>query len=228
MKCWICGDEANSGEHLIKASDIRSVFGSGVTQKSPLYFHTSARRNHPVGGIKSDKLKYNARICGRCNNERTQAHDRAWERLSLYLRSRQPPIQRGTVVRLDKVFPGSVRKSMLGVHLFFLKQFGCLIAEHSIPLDIRPFAESICSGVPHPNVHLAFWSGLDYPGHKQVARTHVQTAQLDGRIAYAGWFYIVDRISVNVIYAEPTEHRKGLVYSWHPSSVGKRVHIVGT
>ena len=54
MKCWICGDDANSGEHMIKASDLKSLFGH-VTQMAPLYFHTDEKRNQPVAGIKSDK-----------------------------------------------------------------------------------------------------------------------------------------------------------------------------
>ena len=156
MKCWICGEDANSGEHLIKASDLKSLFGQ-VTNRSPLYFHSDAVRNQPIQGLKSDKLKFSSRICARCNNQRTQTHDHAWETLSNYIRSRQPPIQRGTVVRLDKAFPGSVRQSMLDVHLFFLKLFGCLIVEHSIPMDIAPFSEAILHGTAPLEVQ-ACWS----------------------------------------------------------------------
>jgi hypothetical protein len=39
MRCWICSDEADSAEHLIKASDLRALFGN-VSQKNPIYFHT--------------------------------------------------------------------------------------------------------------------------------------------------------------------------------------------
>lgn len=226
MKCWICGDEANSGEHLIKASDLKSLFNH-VTQNSPLYFHRDQKRNYPIGGIKSDKLKYQALICVRCNNERTQSHDRAWERLSYYLRKRQPPIRPGMLVRLDRAFPGKVSKSMLDVHLFFLKLFGCLITENKIPIDISEFSQCILRGVPHPKVWLALWTGLQHPNIKHVGCSSVETAKLDGCIAYASWFYVVDKVAVNIMYAEPSEHRKGLVHAWHPFSVGKRVRIVG-
>ena len=225
MKCWICGADANTGEHLIKASDLKSLFGH-ITQSKPIYLHTDARRNLPIRGLKSEKLKFAARICGTCNNQRTQPHDRAWEALSEYLRTRTPPIKGGTLIRLDKVFPGAVKRSMLEVHLFFIKQFGCLISENSIPLDITKFAESILQQTPHPKVHLRFVTGLQDPRHKLVSRSVVQTASLpDGRIAYATWFYVVDRIAVNVIYAEPMERRTALVQSWHPSSINKRVRI---
>lgn len=226
MKCWICGENADSGEHLIKASDLKSLFGR-VTQKTPLYFHTDLKRNQPVGGIKSDKLKYRALLCARCNNERTQPHDRAWEHLSNYLRERQPPIRPGMLVRLDRAFPGSVAKSMLDVHLFFLKLFGCLITENNIPIDIEPFARSIMQGVPHPKVWLSFGTGLHRPGITHAGCSQVYAAVLEGHIACASWFYVVGKVAVNVMYAERGEHRKGLGHAWHPSSVGKCVRIAG-
>lgn len=227
MECWICGSDADTGEHLIKASDLKSLFGH-ITQKRPIYFHTAAKRNLPIRGIRSDKLKFAAPICSFCNNGRTQPHDRAWELLSEYLRNRIPPIENGTLIRLERAFPGAVKRSMLAVHLFFIKQFGCLIAEHSIPLDITKFAEAIIKQTPHPKVHLRFVTGLQDPRHKLVSRSDIHTAVLpDGTIAYATWFYIVDRIAVNVIYAEPMERRTALVHSWHPSTINKRIRIVG-
>lgn len=227
MKCWICGADADSREHLVKASDIKSVFGSEVTHKSPLYLHNGRARNQAVGSIKSKSLKYTPVICSCCNNKRTQPHDRAWQKLSEYIRNRQPPVQRGSAILLSHIFPGSVHGSMLRVHLFFLKQFGCLISEHGVPLAIKPFAQAILTETAHPKVHIAFWLDLGPPGRRQVARSHVQTAQLHGQTVYAGWFYIVDRLAVNVMYSEPEEHRMGLVQAWHPSTIGKRVVMVG-
>lgn len=226
MKCWICGDEANTGEHMIKASDLRSLFGN-VTQKSPLRFHTALKRNQSIGGIKSDKLKFRALLCTRCNNERTQPHDKAWERLSIYLRKRQLPIQPGMVIRLNRAFPGSVSKSMLDIHLYFLKLFGCLITQYKIPIEIEPFAKSIVEGVPHKKVWLTLCVGLHHPSIKHVGYSQVETALVNGLVAYASWFYVVDKVAINIIYTEPNEHRKGLVHAWHPSTVGKRIRVVG-
>jgi hypothetical protein len=131
------------------------------------------------------------------------------------------------LVRLDRVFPGSVSRSSLGVHLFFLKLFGCLIIEHNIPIWIEQFAQSIMRGVPHPNVWIALGTGLHHPSIKHAGCSQVETAQIAGRIAYASRFYVLDKVAVNVIYAEPGEHRRGLIHAWHPSSVGKHVRIVG-
>jgi len=224
MNCWICGDIANSGEHMIKASDLKAAFGH-VTQKAPLYLSSDKVRNLGVPGIRSDKLKYTALLCSRCNNERTQPHDRAWEKLSSYLRAYKPPIRRGSVIRLNRVFPGSVSKSMLGVHLYFAKLFGCLISQHSIPIDIRPFSQAILTETPHPKLFLGLWANLAHQSINHVGQSQVETAQVQGAIRFATWFYFVDRVAVNIMFAEPGERRKGLGNALHPSTMGKYIRV---
>ena len=131
------------------------------------------------------------------------------------------------LVRLDRAFPGSVSKSMLNVHLFFVKQFGCRIVENNISINIEPFAQSIVQSIPHPRVWLSFGTGLHYPSMKHVGCSPVEAVQLADRVAYASWFYVVDKVAVNVMYSEPGEQRRGLVHAWHPSINSKHVHIVG-
>jgi hypothetical protein len=114
---------------------------------------------------------------------------------------------------------------MLHVHLYFVKLFGCLIKQESIPIDLRPFSQAIINGQPHPNVWLALWANKTHQPVRHVGQSQVETAQLYGQIVYATWFYFVERAAINVLYAEPTERRKGLVYAWHPTSVGKRIHV---
>ena len=134
MKCWICGNEASTGEHKTKASDLRALY-DGVSQKNPLYLHTDQRKNQKVGSIKSEKFKFASLICPNCNNARTAPHDKAWEKLSKYLREKKPAIKKADPITLEKVFPGTVSTSMLNVHLFFVKLFGCAIAELKVPID---------------------------------------------------------------------------------------------
>ena len=211
---------------MTKASDLRSMFGP-ISQSAPLYMHTPLKRNLSVAGIKSDKLKFKALLCARCNNERTQPHDQAWERLSRYLHERQPPVRPGAVVNLAKAFPGKVRQSMLFVHLYFVKLFGCLIVEHSVPLDIAPFSAAILQSRAHANVHLSVWALTDVGAHKFAGHTPIETAQLGSRVAFATWLYYVGTIAVNVMYAEPGEHRHGLLTAWHPSRVTKLLRVCG-
>ena len=63
--CWICNlNEANSGEHKTKRSDLAAVLGS-PTQDRPFYFHDLERRNKPVKSLDAKILKAPIRICDR-------------------------------------------------------------------------------------------------------------------------------------------------------------------
>ena len=223
MNCWICGANADTGEHRVKASDLRAIFRS-VSQNRPLFLHTEQKRNQLVKGIKAGILKSRARLCATCNNQRTQPHDRAWERLSCYLRSRGRPLRVGDRIHLHKVFPGSVRKSMLSVHLYFVKRLGCEIAEHNVPINLGSFSGAILQEGPHPNVYLAICPQIE-KNARGAGGSDITAVKVGERIVYAVWFYILDKFTVRVIYAEFGERRRGLVNAWHPSKISKCLQI---
>ena len=81
MDCWICGSDADSAEHRLKASDARMVFGE-ISPAAPIYSIDKQERPVRIQSVKSRHLAFEQRICRKCNNERTQPHDRAWEALS--------------------------------------------------------------------------------------------------------------------------------------------------
>lgn len=218
--CWICGDPANSHEHIIKVSDIKSIFGT-LNQQNPLLFHAPKVSPTKIYGKGDQRLVFKIPICAHCNNQRTQPHDYAWQRLSEHLNETKPK----ETIRLHKIFPGKVSASMLQVHLFFLKLLGCLIAEHNIPIPLKPFARAVIMGSPHPNVWISFGTGIGIGKHKHVGCSPVATYSQHGRIRFASWFYTVGHISANIIYAEQDQRRKGLTYAWHPKSVGKRIQM---
>lgn len=223
MKCWICGNEAGTGEHTIKRSDLRAIFGR-ISQDRPLYRHTDKKRNVPIKGLRVQLLKSGALLCAHCNNQRTQPFDYAWELFSTALRAKAV-IRSGKSVDLSKVFPGSVKKSMLHVHLYFVKLFGCLIAENALPIDIVGFSQAIQNTAAHPKVHLAI-SPLTYDlAFASVGYSDLHLAQVNGRTVYATWLLTLDRFTVRVMYAEPTERRKGLIDSWHPQTVTKCLRV---
>lgn len=227
MKCWICdADDAETREHLAKASDLKALFGK-PSQRHPLYFHASdrpgmpRRRNIRVGSLKSDTLKFAHRICLACNSARTQPYDYAWELCSGELRAAVPRLLARGVFRANWLFPYEARRAMRYVHLYFTKLFGCLIVEGGIPIDIAPFSEAIKSGRPHPHLHLAF-------GHLPLpvviaGGSDVRIAHLEGKVVFATWLYQVGDLAVNVMYALPGEQRQGLSVAWHPRMGAQRL-----
>ena len=227
MKCWICGDEGNTGEHMIKRSDLASVFGK-PTQNAPFYLHDTKRRNRNLGSLDNRRLKSPSRICARCNNDRTQPYDRAWEQLSSALRTRNLPIGPRAIVRANRIFRYNTRKQMLDVHLFFVKLFGCHIVTGDIPIDISSFATAILERRHHPCVYLKF--GLvPRVGDKPIAGMSDIEAALtpDGSCAFATWFYEVDNLAVNVMFAVDGEDRQGMVDAWHPQFGTNKLTISG-
>jgi hypothetical protein len=213
--CWICNcNEANSGEHKTKRSDLAAVLGS-PSQDRPFYFHDLERHNKPVKSLDAKILKAPIRICHECNTARTQPHDRAWEYMSDQLRSRRLVI--GRWVRANRIFRHDTRRRMIDVHLFFLKLFGCMLCEakangHDVPIDIAPFSEAIMTGRPHPEVHLQFGRH-----DSSVGRSNLHCWKTEHGSVLAGWLYELDSIAVSVLFAQAGrwEHRPDL---WHPKS----------
>ena len=114
---------------------------------------------------------------------------------------------------------------MLGVHLYFIKLFGCLIDCNSIPINIQPFKYSIHTETPHPSVYLSFLAVSKSDFHAYAAITPVETVKLGDRVVAANWFYCVGRIAVNVTYAEAIRRQSQHVHLWHPSSYAKSIII---
>jgi hypothetical protein len=213
--CWICGqNEANSGEHKTKRSDLAAVLGE-PTQDQPFYFHDLERKNKPVGSLNAKILKAPIRICAECNTTRTQPHDRAWEEMSDTLRNRRLVI--GQWVRANRIFRYDTRRKMTNVHLFFLKLFGCMLCEakangYEVPIDIAPFSQAIMTGRPHPEVHLQF-GRCD----GTVGRSNLHCWTTEQGSVFGGWLYELDTIAISVLFAQADrwEHRADL---WHPRS----------
>lgn len=213
--CWICGkNEADSGEHKTKRSDLAAVLGS-PTQEKPLYYNDIERHNKPIKSLDAKILKAPVRICHECNTARTQPHDRAWERMSKELRNRSLVLDRW--VRANRIFPYDTRRHMIDVHLFFLKLFGCMLCEakvngHDVSIDIAPFSKAIMGSRPHSEVYLQFGMCDGTVGRTDL---HCWTANHGG--AFAGWLYQLDSIAVSVIFVQ-AGHWQRRTDLWHPFS----------
>lgn len=209
--CWICNErKADSGEHKTKRSDLLAVLGK-PSQDEPFYFHDLDRPNKPVSSLDAKILKSPNRICASCNNARTQPHDRAWEYMSDTLRSRRLAV--GRWVRCNRIYGCHVRPRMVDVHLYFLKLFGCMLAEakangYDLPIDIEVFSTAIMSGRPHAEVHLQF-GRCD----GTIGRSNLHCWKTDpGESVLAGWLYELDTIAVSVMYVQAGrfEHRRDI------------------
>ena len=80
--CWICGNIADSGEHRIKQSDMKILFGSNI--KNELLLFTDEDKVIPLQSQNSKLLKTKV-LCKKCNNTETQPYDKAYEKFIQYI-----------------------------------------------------------------------------------------------------------------------------------------------
>jgi hypothetical protein len=201
----------------VKRTDLLELFGE-VTQTNPLYLQNVGRRNQPVGSLNADRLKSGGRICVHCNTTRTKPHDKAWTKLSRELRRRLPEMQPGQTFRGSRVFPYDTRRQMVGAHLYFVKIFGCHVAELGIPLDLASFGAAIMNDRPHPKVHLKFGFGALTYGEPHTGHSDIFLKQTpDGEVKFAWWHHGLGGLSIKVMFAEGEKRHDQLVDAWHPN-----------
>jgi hypothetical protein len=220
VKCWICGNEAKTGEHLIKASDIRSYFGS-LTKDKPVYCHTGVKKRKILQSADSIHVKSGALICNECNSSRTQEHDRAWETLSAYLQNNPDIMLGGKRFKLSKIFPGGTCRALLCIHLFFVKLFGCRIVEDNVPIDIEMFSNAIMNNKAHEHVYIGIGYLEAHETKKSAGLTDIEARNINEKSEFATWFYNIGNIGVNIIYWPHKKTPKITGHTWHPDSTGK-------
>ena len=136
-------------------------------------------------------------------------------RSSRTLRNRDLTV--GQWVRNDSIFPYDTRREMINGQLFFLKLFGCMLAEakageHDVPIEIAPFSTAIMTGQPHREVHLQV--GI---GDGTIGCSNLYCWKTDKDSVIGGWLCQLERIVVAVLFAQEGrwEPRTDI---WHPAS----------
>ncbi len=225
MNCWICGNKGDSGEHLIKASDIKGMF-SDISQSNPIYQNFEDNSRFPMGSAKSDRLKSKALICKYCNNNRTAPHDKSWAKLSEYLR-KLPLHKRGPLkVWLAKAFAKERYQNVLNVHLYFVKLFGCRIVEETVPIDIESFSKAIMTGKANPNVFLLFKKWNLQGSSKSAILTSIQSINDKNKCISASWMYTVGNLIVEIFYTPVKPPDPIFKYSLHPTFIDRMINFI--
>ena len=215
--CWICGAPADSREHRVKRSDLARVFTGNISQKNPLHVRSGAKKAL-IGSLKADRLKFPPDICQYCNTTRTQDNDKAWEKLSSYLRTECQPLKAGDKINLRRVFPDSAAVGMTKTQLYFVKLMGSAIREFRVSVDIQPFSDAIMRQSRHPNLHLIFGTLADIP--KQAGNSDLWLD--DGCLSF---IYAAGTVSVQPLLVPPGDDREGTKDAWHPMLISDSLCI---
>lgn len=124
--CCLCGATENlTGEHKIKASALLAEFGSD-TLAIGTYGDPDSRYRF-AQSVNSKKLHFEARLCAKCNNERTQAPDLEFDRFHAQVRAHLEAGRDPSEVFLDERYrEGS--EPYLNVFRYFAKLLCCHVA----------------------------------------------------------------------------------------------------
>lgn len=212
MVCWICGEEANTGEHLIKASDIKLHFPD-ITQRNPAFVSTRTKLNIPIGSRKSKHLHSKALLCQDCNSIKTRKYDEAWSKLSSYLYINKLKIGNTNKFNLNSALK-EVSNGAIFCHLYFVKLLGCAVLgeTNDVALKLR-FSRCLLEARQHPDVFLQFINSSEYC--LGVSDLHVDRDP-SNHLARAYWGYLCGNIWIRVCYIDPTAYQLEFPRGWNP------------
>ncbi|MGH6808945.1 MAG: hypothetical protein ACREEJ_19205, partial [Ensifer adhaerens] len=138
--CCLCGSSNElSGEHKIKASLLRTEFGT--EQMVIGRFDGEPNNTRLAQSPKSKAFHFTARMCKRCNNERTQAADKEFVRFHNMVRQQmQNGFDPSQIFAEPYYQVGAPR--YLNVFRYFAKLLCCHVAESNGPrrLHVARFA----------------------------------------------------------------------------------------
>lgn len=231
--CWICREEpANSREHIIKKSDIKTAYGI-VNESDQLVYTNSEyddkRENkhsrYKLSSIDSKVLKTKKVICRKCNDTLSQPYDRAWEQFSSNLKRYLSINARPKRIPENLVLSENSTNVLQNVHLFFVKLFGCYIAHLDIPIDTYEFARSVVSATPNSNVYLEFGLWSENLRDQVIGIGGIEAKEFNGKIVLATFVYDVADFAVVVTYsALPLAIKNSSL--WHPDSRIRKPRLV--
>jgi hypothetical protein len=140
--CWWCGNPANSREHKFKRTDIERWFGPGPYRDGrTLVKHGHDQHPSDVTGSKSKVFKFEPMICGRCNGERSQPFDSAYDLFMEHLFANEAAVLASGEIDLRAVYGTEWESKRLDLARYFVKHICCRLAnvagQRKILLDTR-------------------------------------------------------------------------------------------
>lgn len=115
------------------------MFGKGTYQRVVKRDFDNSRKNI-IQGANSDFIKYCDNLCAKCNNEKTQPYDHAYDDFADYIRSNFGQLKRTLTLSTDLIFGKKVaKKKQQELFRYFIKAFGCQLNDKGIqvPQDLR-------------------------------------------------------------------------------------------
>lgn len=183
--CWWCGSVADSLEHRHKRTDLLRLW---VGAEGPVWGGDEGRTEAIRGpNSKSSAVRFGRILCQRCNNDRSQPFDLAYDKFSNALVEGMDVWWAAPGVSLARIYGDVWRSHAMNLARYYVKNFGCLLADQGVrpPKTMRDFlngAEAM------DDVRLVLVkSESHYIAHRDYLRRLGQNASLF-RPPDAAWF----------------------------------------
>jgi hypothetical protein len=132
-ECWWCGGVSDTAEHRHKQTDLVREFGRGPYQgqQAPVRVRPGSA---PRGfrSPKSEQVKFEKSLCGRCNHERSQPFDQAYDSFASFVRAEESAILRERRFCLSDVYGANWPAQRENLLRYYVKHIGCRLAEADI------------------------------------------------------------------------------------------------
>lgn len=129
--CWWCGSTADSLEHRHKRTDLLRLWDG---DEGPVWGGGNGETEAIRGpNSKSSAIRFGRVLCQRCNNERSQPFDLAYDVLSDALVAHMDGWWFSPGISLETIYGDQWPPHAMNLARYYVKNFGCLMADQGIP-----------------------------------------------------------------------------------------------
>src|SRR4030042_6683170 len=139
--CWWCGSIANSAEHKYKKSDLVREFGHGPYEGDREIVRGVEQQLRKIQGPSSKEVTFDRNICQKCNNEKSQSFDRAYEAFIVYIKNHETDIYTSKQFKFSDIFGVGWQIGRDNVIRYYVKHICCRLANNGILIrdEIRDY-----------------------------------------------------------------------------------------
>lgn len=135
-RCWWCGDKATTEEHRFKHSTLRRVgrADTGVVDPQSV-FKKSDDFEGPLRSLnKGSQVRWRKNLCARCNNQRSQPFDIAYDVFEAFVTGRGDELMSWKRLAWQDVYGPQWQPGARDLGRYFGKQIGCMLASQRLPV----------------------------------------------------------------------------------------------
>lgn len=154
--CWWCGGIGLTREHKFKKSDLRRMWDDD----EGLVWGDSDSLRAVKSTRKSEVVRFRASLCARCNNERSQSFDYAYEAFSDYVWGNQDRLWRRRYLDMAEVYGDDWPERTLDLARYLAKHITCRMVHdgYAAPPTVAAFLDG---GRTLSNVHMVLFKDRD-------------------------------------------------------------------